>query len=78
MGYFNVIWQADASAMALAVSTHTLPVYEIFKVGSELHWMPGLDLFKGIGLDLTIVPHWNNNEGGAKLDKVYRLYDRDL
>jgi hypothetical protein len=29
---------ALASAMALAVSTYTLPVYEIFKVGEELAW----------------------------------------
>jgi cyanophycinase-like exopeptidase len=59
---------ALASAMALAVSTHTLPVYEIFKVGEELSWTPGLDLFGNLGLDLAIVPHWNNNEGGAELD----------
>lgn len=61
---------ALASAMALAVSTHTLPVYEIFKVGEELSWMPGLDLFGGLGLglELAIVPHWNNNEGGTELD----------
>lgn len=61
---------ALASAMALAVSTYTLPVYEIFKVGEELSWMPGLDLFGklGLGLELAIVPHWNNNEGGAELD----------
>jgi cyanophycinase-like exopeptidase len=59
---------ALASAMALAVSTHTLPVYEIFKVGEELSWKPGLDLFGSLGLDVAVVPHWNNNEGGAKLD----------
>ena len=59
---------ALASAMALAVSTYTLPVYEIFKVGEELSWMPGLNLFGELGLELAIVPHWNNNEGGAKLD----------
>ena len=59
---------ALASAMALAVSKYTLPVYEIFKVGEELSWTPGLDLFGSLGMDLAIVPHWNNNEGGAKLD----------
>jgi len=59
---------ALASAMALAVSTHTLPVYEIFKVGEELTWTRGLDLFGALGMDLAIVPHWNNNEGGTKLD----------
>ncbi|MFN8523678.1 MAG: cysteinyl-tRNA synthetase [Chloroflexota bacterium] len=59
---------ALASAMALAVSRHTLPVYEIYKVGTPLHWTAGLDLFADLGLDLAIVPHWNNNEGGAELD----------
>jgi hypothetical protein len=59
---------ALASAMALAVSTHTLPVYEIFKVGEPLSWASGLDLFGRFGMDLTVVPHWNNNEGGTKLD----------
>jgi cyanophycinase-like exopeptidase len=59
---------ALASAMALAISTHTLPVYEIFKVGEELSWMDGLNLFGELGLDVTVVPHWNNNEGGQKLD----------
>jgi hypothetical protein len=61
---------ALASAMALAVSAHTLPVYEIYKVGGELFWASGLDLLGGLnlGLDLAIVPHWNNNEGGTELD----------
>ena len=59
---------ALASAMALAVGTHTLPVYEIFKVGTDLHWTPGLDLLASQGLDLAIVPHWNNTEGGTELD----------
>jgi cyanophycinase-like exopeptidase len=61
---------ALASAMALAVSAHTLPVYEIYKVGGELFWASGLDLLGGLGLglELAIVPHWNNNEGGAELD----------
>jgi cyanophycinase-like exopeptidase len=59
---------ALASAMALAVSAHTLPVYEIYKVGTDLHWTPGLDLLAAVGLDVTVVPHWNNTEGGAELD----------
>jgi len=59
---------ALASAMALAVAAHTLPVYEIYKVGDDPHWVPGLDLFGRDGLDLAIVPHWNNTEGGADLD----------
>ena len=59
---------AFASAMALAVGSYTLPVYEIFKVGTDLHWARGLGLLADRGLDLAIVPHWNNREGGAELD----------
>ena len=59
---------ALASAMALAAARYTLPVYEIYKVGEDPSWMPGLDLFGPDGLELAIVPHWNNREGGAELD----------
>ena len=57
-----------ASAATIAVSAHALPVYEIYKVGEDLHWMPGLDFFGNYGMPLIFIPHWNNNEGGAELD----------
>jgi hypothetical protein len=57
-----------ASAAAIAVGRYALPVYEIYKAGADLHWLPGLDIFRSIRLDLTVLPHWNNNEGGAELD----------
>lgn len=57
-----------SSAAALAVSAHALPVYEIFKAGADLSWMSGLDILGPYGYHLTIVPHWNNKEGGAELD----------
>lgn len=59
---------AFASAATIAASSTALPVYEIYKVGEELHWQQGLDFFAPFGLDLTFVPHWNNQEGGADLD----------
>ena len=59
---------ALASAAAVAIGAHVLPVYEIYKVGEDLGWRPGLDLCADIGLELVIVPHWNNTEGGAGLD----------
>lgn len=59
---------ALASAAAIAFGTWTLPVYEIFKVGTDLHWLPGLGLFAPYGLELAIVTHWNNHEGGKELD----------
>jgi hypothetical protein len=33
-----------------------------------LHWKPGLDFFRGFQLQLVFVSHWNNTEGGEKLD----------
>jgi hypothetical protein len=59
---------AFASAAVIAISAQALPVYEIFKVGEDLHWKPGLDLFEQYGLKLVFVPHWNNKEGGEELD----------
>ena len=56
------------SAATLAVGCLALPVYEIYKVGEDLHWKPGLDLFGPFGLPLVILPHWNNNDGGDELD----------
>jgi len=53
-----------ASAAALTVGACTLPVYEIYKVGEPPHWAPGLDLLRRFGLNLVVVPHWNNAEGG--------------
>lgn len=54
-----------ASAAAIALSHRTLPVYEIYKVGQEIHWTEGLDLLGRFGLDLAIVTHWDNAEGGT-------------
>lgn len=59
---------ALASAATIAISAFALPVYEIFKVGEDIHWKEGLDLLGAYGLSLVFVPHWDNNEGGAELD----------
>ncbi len=57
-----------ASAAVAAISAHTLPVYEIYKVGADLHWKDGLNLLGDYGLPLVFIPHWNNNDGGEALD----------
>ena len=54
-----------ASAAAIAIGRYVLPVYEIYKVGEDPSWVDGLDLFGPYGLELAIIPHWNNSEGGA-------------
>lgn len=57
-----------SSAGVLAMSAWTLPVYEIYKVGENLHWVNGLNFFHQFGLDIAFIPHWNNNSGGDELD----------
>lgn len=54
-----------ASAAALTVGHYSLPVYEIYKVGEDLHWVEGLDILGHFGLNAVVVPHWNNAEGGS-------------
>jgi peptidase E len=54
-----------ASAAALTVGALTLPVYEIYKVGSDVTWSPGINILASFGLDLVVIPHWNNAEGGT-------------
>lgn len=56
------------SAATIAAGARALPVYEIYKAGEDIHWRPGLDLFRAYNLSLVFVPHWNNQEGGAELD----------
>ncbi len=57
-----------ASAATIAMSRFALPVYEIYKVGEDLHWKEGLDFFGLYGLPIVFIPHWNNAEGGSELD----------
>lgn len=59
---------ALASAATVAMGAWAIPVYEIFKVGEDPHWKPGLDLLGDFGLHCVVVPHWNNTEGGQDVD----------
>lgn len=60
-----------ASAATISFSRYALPVYEIYKVGEDLHWVDGLDVYRDIWQDATIIPHFNNREGGEGLDTTY-------
>lgn len=53
-----------ASAAALTLGRFVIPVYEIYKVGEKLHWVEGLNILGHSGLDIAVVPHWNNTSGG--------------
>ena len=57
-----------ASSAAIAIGEWAVPIYEIYKVGDDPHWIPGLDLLGRLGLRIACVTHWNNTEGGANLD----------
>jgi len=57
-----------ASAATISVGEWVLPVYEIYKVGEDVHVKDGLGFFSDFGLHLCFIPHWNNTEGGADLD----------
>jgi hypothetical protein len=54
-----------ASAAALTLGAVTVPVYEVYKVGEDPRWVPGLDLLAAIGLPVALIPHYDNAEGGT-------------
>jgi cyanophycinase-like exopeptidase len=60
-----------ASAASITLGKFALPVYEIFKAGRDPHWVEGLDLLGEIGLDLAIVPHFNDSSGGDNYDSRF-------
>lgn len=53
------------SAAAVSLGSAAVPVYEIYKVGTDLHWVEGLDLLAMIGLRAAVIPHYDNAEGGT-------------
>ena len=54
------------SAAALTLGSHAVPVYEIYKVGDDPVWVPGLDLLAELtGVAAAVVPHYDNKEGAT-------------
>jgi len=60
-----------SSAATIAFSKFALPVYEIYKAGFTPYWEQGLSFYSHVFRELTIIPHYNNNEGGKKNDTSY-------
>ena len=55
-----------SSAAAAASGRCSIPVYEIYKAGTNPVWLDGLDIIGALtGLAVAVVPHWNNNEGAT-------------
>ena len=57
-----------SSAATISVGQWVLPVYEVYKVGEDVHVKDGLGIFSDFGMHVSFVPHWNNAEGGVDLD----------
>jgi cyanophycinase-like exopeptidase len=67
-----------ASAAALTLGRFTVPVYEIYKVGEEPRWLDGLGLLSELGLDVVVIPHFDNAEGGHHDTRFCYLGERRL
>jgi hypothetical protein len=67
-----------ASAAAAATGFVAVPVYEIYKVGADPHWLEGLDLFGVLGLKVAVIPHYDNAEGGTHDTRFCYLGERRL
>ena len=67
-----------ASAAALTLGALTVPVYEIYKVGEDPHWLPGLNVTAEAGLNIAVIPHYNNAEGGTHDTRFCYLGERRL
>lgn len=67
-----------ASAAAAAIGFAAVPVYEIYKVGADPHWLEGLDLFSGLSLKVAVIPHYDNAEGGTHDTRFCYLGERRL
>lgn len=67
-----------ASAAACTAGRLTIPVYELYKVGEAPHWREGLDLLRPLGLDVIVVPHYDNAEGGTHDTSCCYVGDRRL
>jgi hypothetical protein len=46
-------------------------VYEIYKAGEDPFWTDGLNLLGELGLDLAVVPHYDDNSGGENYDSRF-------
>jgi cyanophycinase-like exopeptidase len=68
-----------ASAAALTLGSHAVPVYEVYKAGEEPRWEPALDLVRrATGLPAVVIPHYDNAEGGHHDTRFCYLGERRL
>ena len=55
-----------ASAAAMSIGVKVMPVYEMYKVGADPHWVDGLNILeKATGIRAVVIAHYNNAQGGT-------------
>lgn len=55
-----------ASAAAMSLGAKVVPVYEMYKVGMDPHWLDGLNILEAAtGVRAVVIAHYNNNQGGT-------------
>ena len=67
-----------SSAAALTHGVATVPVYELYKVGLDPYWVQGLDVLSEVGLNVAVIPHYDNQEGGNHDTRFCYLGERRL
>ncbi|MFI1194515.1 hypothetical protein ACH4T9_14840 [Micromonospora sp. NPDC020750] len=67
-----------ASAAAATMGCLAVPVYEIYKVGAAPHWREGLNLLACLDLQVVVIPHYDNTEGGTHDTRYSYLGERRL
>ena len=67
-----------SSAAALTLGVVTVPVYEVYKVGMDPWWEPGLNLLDDLGVNAAVIPHFDNQEGGNHDTRFCYLGERRL
>ncbi len=68
-----------ASAAAVTVGSHALPVYEVYKAGEEARWREGLSLVQALtGWPCVVIPHFDNAEGGTHDTRFCYMGERRL
>ena len=67
-----------SSAAALTLGVVTVPVYEVYKVGMDPWWEPGLNLLADLDINAAVIPHYDNQEGGNHDTRFCYLGERRL
>jgi hypothetical protein len=67
-----------ASAAAVGLGVLAIPVYEVYKVGEAPRWREGLDLLSAIGMRVSVIPHYDNAEGGTHDTRYCYMGERRL